>query len=112
MNKLRGLDTLRDSLPPAKPVLRAEEFPSTPPPNGPAEARVRLDDGAKDGAETVIESLGLTSDADWEAWRTALQRGLAAVVERRGDSLVAKGDHRFTLPDLLLRRGVQRVRSG
>jgi translation initiation factor 1 len=47
-----------------------------------------------------------------QEWLQALQRGLACTGTVEAERLVLRGDHRFKLPDLLLRRGVQRVVHG
>ena len=90
--------------------MRREDFPSTPPGGGPALARIHLED--RDGGPvTVVDVPELSAEA-LEDWRLALQRGLATHGRVEGARLVFTGDHRFKLPDLLLRRGVQRVLHG
>ncbi|WNG56203.1 translation initiation factor [Archangium gephyra] len=111
-NPFARLQGLRDTLPSTKPQLRREDFPDTPPPGGPERVVVRLETDRAGKEVTVVEGLGLPATGLRE-WLEALQRGLACTggaVE--GDRLVLRGDHRFKLPDLLLRRGVQRVVHG
>jgi translation initiation factor 1 len=105
------LERLRDTLPSTKPQVRREDFPEEPPPQGPERAVVRLETGPGGKEVTVVEGLGLPG-AEREAWLQALQRGLACRGSVEGERLVLQGDHRFTLPDLLLRRGVKRVVHG
>ncbi len=106
-NPFESLAALRDQLRPSAPQVDARDFPDEPPPDGPARAVLRL--LHREGApQTAVEELGLDEGA-LEQWRLALQRGLAANVTREGATLVAQGDHRLKLPDLLLRRGVKRV---
>ncbi|QRO00660.1 translation initiation factor [Archangium violaceum] len=110
-NPFARLEGLRDTLPSTKPQVRREDFPEEPPPQGPERAVVRLEAGRGDKEVTVVEGLGLPG-AELEAWLQALQRGLACRGSVEGERLVLQGDHRFTLPDLLLRRGVKRVVHG
>jgi translation initiation factor 1 len=63
------------------------------------------------GGAPVAEELGLPA-AELEAWLLALRRGLGCAGAVQGEALVLHGDHRFKLPDLLLRRGVKRVVQG
>ena len=105
------LESLRATLPSNKPELRAEDFPAEPPPQGPERARLRLETDRDGQPVTVVEELGLP-EAEALAWLQALQRGLACRGSVDGGRLVLRGDHRFTLPDLLLRRGVKRVVHG
>ncbi|WP_257457968.1 translation initiation factor [Archangium lipolyticum] len=110
-NPFARLEGLRDTLPSTKPQVRREDFPEEPPPQGPERAVVRLETGRGDKEVTVVEGLGLPG-AELEAWLQALQRALACRGSVEGERLVLQGDHRFTLPDLLLRRGVKRVVHG
>ena len=110
-NPFAKLGSLRDTLPSTTPELRAEDFPAQPPPTGPERARVRLETDREGREVTVVEELGLP-EAEARAWLQALQRGLACTGAVEGGRLVLRGDHRFTLPDLLLRRGVKRVVHG
>jgi translation initiation factor 1 len=110
-NPFARLESLRDTLPSTKPQLRREDFPDEPPPQGPERAVVRLEPGRGGQEVTVVEGLGLPA-AELEAWLYALQRGLACTGSVEGERLVLRGDHRFKLPDLLLRRGVKRVVHG
>jgi translation initiation factor 1 len=105
------LQGLRDALPSTKPQVREEDFPAEPPPNGPERAVVRLETGRGGKEVTVVEGLGLPA-TELETWLRALQRGLACGGMVEGERLVLHGDHRFKLPDLLLRRGVKRVGHG
>ena len=105
-----ALESLRERLPPSSPDVRREDFPAAPPADGPALARVQLEDRAN-GPVTVVDGLELPVEV-LEEWRLALQRGLAAHGRIEESRLVFAGDHRFKLPDLLLRRGVQRVVHG
>lgn len=105
------LEALRDTLPSTQRQLRPEDFPETPPAEGPARVSLRLETGRDDQAMTVVEGLNLP-DAEAQVWLQALQRGLACTGRVNGERLVLRGDHRFTLPDLLLRRGVKRVVHG
>ncbi len=101
---------IRPQLVPSKAVQSAEDFPESPPEGGPERALIRI--AEREGETvTVIEELGLSGEA-LESWRMALQRGLATKVSVEGGTLVLAGDHRFKLPDLLLRRGVRRVMQG
>jgi len=110
-NPFARLEALRDTLPSTKPRLRQEDFPDTPPPGGPERAVVRLETDRTGQEVTVVEGLGL-SGAELQTWLQALQRGLACTGAVEGERLVLRGDHRFKLPDLLLRRGVRRVVQG
>lgn len=110
-NPFARLEGLRDALPSTKPQLRREDFPETPPPGGPERAVVRLETDRGGKEVTVVEGLGLPA-AELQAWLQALQRGLACTGAVEGERLVLRGDQRFKLPDLLLRRGVQRVVHG
>lgn len=110
-NPFARLEGLRDALPSTTPQLRREDFPETPPPGGPERAVVRLETGRGGKEVTVVEGLGLPA-AELQAWLQALQRGLACTGAVEGERLVLQGDQRFKLPDLLLRRGVQRVVHG
>ncbi len=110
-NPFARLQGLRDTLPSTKPQVRKEDFPDTPPPQGPERAMVRLEAGRGGEEVTVVEGLGLPT-TELEAWLHALQRGLACTGSVDGERLVLRGDHRFKLPDLLLRRGVKRVVHG
>jgi translation initiation factor 1 len=106
-----GLRALRETLPSSQPERRVEDFPETPPPGGPERVTVRRETG-RDGEElTVVEGLGLDASG-LSTWLEALRRGLACRGSVDGTRLVLRGDHRFTLPDLLLRRGVRRVVHG
>ncbi|MGQ0507188.1 MAG: translation initiation factor [Myxococcaceae bacterium] len=106
-NPFEALAALRDKLRPTTPQVSETDFPNEPPAGGPARATLCL--LSVDGAEkTVIEELGL-DPATLEEWRLVLQRGLATSVTSDGSVLIVDGDHRLRLPDLLLRRGVQRV---
>ena len=104
------LEALRDTLPSKTPRLSAEDFPEQPPPGGPERALLRLET-RREGEVTVVEGLGLP-EPQARVWLEALQRGLACTGAVEGERLVLRGDHRFKLPDLLLRRGVQRVVHG
>jgi len=110
-NPFAKLEGLRDTLPSTKPQVRQEDFPDVPPPRGPERARVRLETGRGGEEVTVVEELGLPA-AELQAWLQALQRGLACGGSVEAERLVLRGDHRFKLPDLLLRRGVKRVVHG
>jgi translation initiation factor 1 len=110
-NPFARLEALRDALPSTKPQVRREDFPDTPPPGGPGRAVVRLETGRAGQEVTMVEGLGLPA-AELQAWLQALQRGLACTGTVEGERLVLQGDQRFKLPDLLLRRGVQRVVHG
>lgn len=110
-NPFARLEALRDALPSTKPQLRQEDFPETPPPGGPERVVVRLETGRGGKEVTVVEGLGLPA-AELQTWLQALQRGLACTGSVEGERLVLQGDQRFKLPDLLLRRGVQRVVHG
>jgi translation initiation factor 1 len=110
-NPFARLEALRDTLPSTKPQLRREDFPDTPPPGGPERAVVRLETDRAGKEVTVVEGLGLPA-AGLQEWLQALQRGLACTGAVEAERLVLRGDHRFKLPDLLLRRGVQRVVHG
>jgi translation initiation factor 1 len=110
-NPFARLEAMRESLPSTKPQVSREDFPDTPPPQGPERAVVRLEAGRGGQEVTVVEGLGLPS-AELQAWLQALQRGLACTGAVEGERLVLRGDHRFKLPDLLLRRGVKRVVHG
>jgi translation initiation factor 1 len=110
-NPFARLGELRDTLPSTKPQLRREDFPDAPPPGGPERAVVRLETDRAGKEVTVVEGLGLPA-AGLREWLQALQRGLACTGMVEGERLVLRGDHRFKLPDLLLRRGVQRVVHG
>ncbi|PTL82881.1 translation initiation factor [Vitiosangium sp. GDMCC 1.1324] len=105
------LEALRETLPSTQPQVRPEDFPGTPPPQGPERAVVRLEPGRGGQEVTVVEGLGLPS-AELQAWLQALRRGLACTGTVEGERLVLQGDHRFKVPDLLLRRGVKRVVHG
>jgi translation initiation factor 1 len=105
------LQTLRDTLPTTKPERRAEDFPDTPPAQGPERVTLRLEAGPQGEARTVVEGLGLGAP-ELRDWLHALQRGLACPGSVEGERLVFRGDQRFGLPDLLLRRGVKRVVHG
>jgi len=109
-NPFAALAAKKETLPGTKPQVRPEDFPSTPPAEGPERAVLKLEE--RGGQEvTVVEELGL-SPPELQAWLEALQRGLACRGEVEGTTLVLRGDHRRTAPDLLLRRGVKRVRQG
>jgi translation initiation factor 1 len=109
-NPFAALAGKRDALPSTVPQVRPEDFPLTPPTHGPAQAVLRLEE--RGGQEvTRVEGLGLPP-AELRAWLEALQRGLGCRGDVVGDALELRGDHRRTAPDLLLRRGVQRVRQG
>lgn len=109
-NPFASLAAQREAVPGAKPQVRAEDFPLTPPTEGPALAVLRLEQ--RGGHEvTLVEGLEL-APAELRTWLEALQRGLGCYGEVAGPTLVLKGDHRRTAPDLLLRRGVKRVRQG
>lgn len=109
-NPFAALGAKRDALPSTKPTVRPEDFPSTPPPEGPERAVLKREE--RGGQEvTVVEDLGLPPP-ELQAWLEVLQRGLACRGEVEGTKLVLRGDHRRTAPDLLLRRGVKRVRQG
>jgi translation initiation factor 1 len=110
-NPFARLEGLRGTLPSTKPQVREEDFPSEPPPGGPERAVVRVETGRSGMEVTVVEELGLPT-AELQAWLQALQRGLACTGDVEGERLVLRGDHRFKLPDLLLRRGVRRVVHG
>lgn len=110
-NPFARLEALRETLPSTKPEVRREDFPDTPPPQGPERAVVRLEAGRAGQEVTVVEGLGLPS-AERQAWLQALRRGLACNGAVEGERLVLQGDHRFKVPDLLLRRGVKRVVHG
>jgi translation initiation factor 1 len=110
-NPFARLEGLRDTLPSTKPQLRREDFPDTPPPGGPERTVVRLETDRTGKEVTVVEGLGLPA-TELQEWLQALQRALACTGTVEGERLVLKGDHRFKLPDLLLRRGVQRVVHG
>ncbi|WNG28718.1 translation initiation factor [Cystobacter fuscus] len=105
------LGGLRDALPSTKPELRPEDFPATPPEQGPERVTVRRESGKGGEDFTVVEGLGLPA-AELQVWLQALQRGLACSGAVEGERLRLRGDHRFSLPDLLLRRGVKRVVQG
>ena len=106
-----ALRPLREALPSQQPERRAEDFPETPPEGGPERVTLRRETG-RDGEElTVVEGLGL-GPPQLRTWLEALQRGLACRGSVEDTRLVLRGDHRFTLPDLLLRRGVRRVVHG
>lgn len=106
-----GLGTLREALPSSQPRLLPEDFPATPPSEGPERVTLRRESGPGGEDVTVVEGLGLPAEA-LQVWLQALQRGLACPGTVEGDRLRLRGDHRFTLPDLLLRRGVKRVVQG
>jgi translation initiation factor 1 len=109
-NPFAALAGKRDTLPGTAPQVRPEDFPLTPPAQGPAQAVLRLEE--RGGQEvTRVEGLGLSAP-ELQAWLEALQRGLGCRGEVEDGTLVLRGDHRRTAPDLLLRRGVQRVRQG
>jgi translation initiation factor 1 len=109
-NPFAALASRRESVPSATPQVRPEDFPLTPPTHGPEQAVLRLE--SRGGQEvTVVEELGLPPP-ELRAWLEALQRGLGCHGEMTGEALVLRGDHRRTAPDLLLRRGVKRVRQG
>ncbi|ADO71146.1 translation initiation factor [Stigmatella aurantiaca] len=109
-NPFAALASQRAAVPGAQPQIRAEDFPLTPPTEGPAQAVLRLEQ--RGGQEvTLVEGLGL-APPEMQAWLEALQRGLGCYGEVAAATLVLKGDHRRTAPDLLLRRGVKRVRQG
>lgn len=110
-NPFARIQGLRDSLRSTTPQVRPEDFPAEPPPQGPERAVVRLEAGRGGEDVTVVEGLGLPP-AELEAWLQALQRGLACGGAVDGARLVLRGDHRFKVPDLLLRRGVKRVVHG
>ncbi len=110
-NPFARLEGLRDTLPSTKPQLRREDFPETPPPGGPERVVVRLEKDRAGQEVTVVEGLGLPA-AGLQEWLQALQRGLASTGAVEGERLVLRGDQRFKLPDLLLRRGVRRVVHG
>lgn len=110
-NPFARLERLRDTLPSTKPQVRQEDFPDAPPPHGPERAVLRVEAGRGGEEVTVVEGLGL-AEAELREWLQALQRGLACVGSVEGARLVLRGDHRFKLPDLLLRRGVKRVVHG
>jgi translation initiation factor 1 len=103
------LGGLRDALPSTRPELRPEDFPATPPPEGPERVTLRRETGPRGEELTVVEGLPA---AELHVWLQALQRGLACSGTVEGDQLRLRGDHRFSLPDLLLRRGVKRVVQG
>ncbi|ATB32174.1 translation initiation factor [Melittangium boletus] len=105
------LQGLRDTLPSSQPERRPEDFPDTPPPHGPERVTLRRENTRGGEEVTVVEGLGLSSP-ELQAWLQALQRGLACTGSVDGERLVLRGDHRFKLPDLLLRRGVKRVVHG
>jgi len=105
------LQALRDTLPPSRPERRREDFPDTPPAHGPERVTLRRESGRGGEDVTVVEGLELSPEA-LQAWLEALQRGLACPGTVEGPRLVFRGDHRFALPDLLLRRGVKRVVHG
>lgn len=109
-NPFAALASKREALPSTTPQVRGEDFPQTPPPDGPELAVLRLEQ--RGGQEvTVVEGLGLPPP-ELRTWMEALQRGLGCHGEVVADTLVMRGDHRRTAPDLLLRRGVKRVRQG
>lgn len=109
-NPFAALAAQRAALPSTVPQVRTEDFPLTPPAQGPERAVLRLEQ--RGGQEvTVVDELGLPPP-ELKAWLEALQRGLGCRGEVDGTTLVLRGDHRRTAPDLLLRRGVQRVRQG
>jgi translation initiation factor 1 len=110
-NPFARLEALRDDLPSTKPQVSREDFPDEPPAQGPERAVVRLEVGRGGQEVTVVEGLGLPA-AELQTWLQALQRGLACTGSVEGERLVLRGDHRFKLPDLLLRRGVKRVVHG
>lgn len=110
-NPFARLEALRDALPSTKPQVSREDFPDEPPPEGPERVVVRLETGRGGQEMTVVEGLGLPA-AEMQTWLQALQRGLACTGSVEGERLVLRGDHRFKLPDLLLRRGVKRVVHG
>lgn len=110
-NPFARLQGMRDTLPSTKPQLRREDFPDTPPPGGPERVVVRLETDRAGKEVTVVEGLGLPA-TELQTWLQALQRGLACTGSLEGERLVLRGDHRFKLPDLLLRRGVKRVVHG
>lgn len=110
-NPFARLEALRDALPSTKPQVSREDFPDEPPARGPERVVVRLEAGRGGQEVTVVEELGLPAD-ELQAWLQALQRGLATTGSVEGERLVLRGDHRFKLPDLLLRRGVKRVVHG
>ncbi len=108
-NPFAALGALKDKLAPAEPQVRSDDFPEVPPTDGPALALIQVE--ARAGREvTIIDGLGL-SPAAMEEWRLALQRGLGTRIELDRTRLVIEGDHRFKLPDLLLRRGVKRIQQ-
>ena len=109
-NPFARLGALRDTLPSQTPQVRPEDFPEQPPPGGPERALLRLET-RREGEVTIVEGLGLP-EAEVQGWLEALRRGLACAGTVEGERLVLRGDHRFKLPDLLLRRGVQRVVHG
>jgi len=110
-NPFARLEGLRDALPSTKPQVRKEDFPDEPPPHGPERVVLRVEAGRGGEEVTVVEGLGLP-EAGLREWLQALQRGLACTGSVEGERLVLRGDHRFKLPDLLLRRGVKRVVHG
>src|SRR6218665_193848 len=110
-NPFARLQGLRDTLPSTKPERRPEDFPEMPPAHGPERVTLRRESGRGGEDVTVVEGLGLSAP-ELQAWLQALQRGLACTGSVDGERLVLRGDHRFGLPDLLLRRGVKRVLQG
>jgi len=109
-NPFAALAAKRDALPSTTPQVRPEDFPTTPPPDGPERAVLKLEE--RGGQEvTRVEELGLPPQ-ELQAWLEALQRGLGCRGDVEGEALMLRGDHRRTAPDLLLRRGVKRVRQG
>ena len=108
-NPFGKLGAMREELVPTRPQVSASDFPETPPASGPERAVIRPEvRGGKDF--TLVEELGLSPE-ELESLRLALQRGLAARASTEGARLVIEGDHRFSLPDLLLRRGVKRIQQ-
>ena len=104
------LEALRDSLPSKTPQVRPEDFPEHPPAQGPERAVLRLET-RREGEVTVVEGLGLPAQ-EAQGWLEALRRGLGCAGTVEDERLVLRGDQRFKLPDLLLRRGVKRVAQG
>ena len=84
-NPFEALAGRRDALPGTTPTLRPEDFPSTPPADGPELAVLRLE--SRGGEEvTVVAELGLPP-AELRAWLEALQRGLACHGEEGANGL-------------------------
>lgn len=109
-NPFAQLKDLRDTLPSRTAQVRPEDFPEQPPSGGPERAVLKLET-RREGEVTVVEGLGLPAP-EAQAWLEALRRGLGCAGTLEGERLVLRGDQRFKVPDLLLRRGVKRVVHG